>query len=393
MRKLLIFILSLYSIGLITAQTVESPPGVVINHIPKSQEKYIGSPSICILPNGDYVASHDEFGPKSSEWRSAITNVFTSTDKGKTWKRISLIEGQFWSNLFYHKDALYIMGTNKHHGNFIIRKSVDGGKNWTNPYDNKNGLLLEGEYHTAPVPMLIHKGRIWRAVEYATAKSNRWGERYSAMVLSASINADLLDAKSWRKTNHLPFDASYLNGEFKAWLEGNVVQTKDDGIGNILRVHAPNLKDEYCAIVDISKSGKKAFFNSNNFFKMPGASKKFTIRWDEKTKKYWSLANHVPDTTISDIGNERLRNCVALISSTNLKEWKVERIILYHPDPKYHGFQYIDWQFEGDDIIFVSRTAYDDAEGGARGAHDANFLTFHRVKEFSKEKKSAIKQN
>lgn len=380
MRNSLITVLAVFAIwATVTAQTDSTPPGVVINHIPKSQEKYIGSPSICILPNGDYVASHDEFGPKSSEWRSAMTNVFTSSDKGQTWKRISRIDGQFWSNLFYHNGALYIMGTNKHHGNLIIRKSTDGGKTWSIPYDGKNGLLLEGEYHTAPMPMLIHKGRIWRAVEYATAKSNRWGERYSAMMLSAPINSDLMDAKNWRKTNYLPFDASYLNGEFKAWLEGNAVLTKDGKVVNILRVHTPALRDEYSAVIDISKNGKKATFDKNNFFKMPGASKKFTIRYDEKTKKHFALSNHVPDTTISDVRNERLRNCVALISSKNLKEWKVEKIIIHHPEPRFHGFQYIDWQFDGNDIIFVSRTAYDDAEGGARAAHDANYLTFHRV--------------
>lgn len=381
MNKYLSIFLFLLFLGSLSAQTEGLPPGVVINHILKSQEKYIGSPSICILPNGDYVASHDEFGPKSTEWRSAMTNVFSSSDKGETWQQISRIDGQFWSNLFFHNGVLYIMGTNKHHGNLIIRRSTDGGKTWTIPYDSKNGFLLEGEYHTAPMPMLIHKGRIWRAVEYATAKSNRWGERYSAMMLSTPINADLMNAKSWRKTNHLPFDASYLNGEFKAWLEGNAVLSKDGKIVNVLRVHAPNLKDEYCAIVDISKNGKKASFNPQSFFKMPGASKKFTIRYDEKTDKYWSLVNYVQDKNIP-VQKDRIRNTVALVSSNDLKNWEVNKILLKHPDYIKHGFQYIDWLFDGDDIIFVSRTAYEDEEGRAKAAHDANFMTFHRIKGF-----------
>jgi hypothetical protein len=49
---------------------------------------------------------------------------------------------------------------------------------------------------------------------------------------------------------------------------------------------------------------------------------------------------------------------------------------------KRHGFQYADWQFDGDDIIAVVRTAFDDGEGGAHTYHDANFLTFHRWKNF-----------
>ena len=40
-------------------------PGVVIDHIPASEQRYVGSPSLAVLPDGAYVASHDEFGPKS----------------------------------------------------------------------------------------------------------------------------------------------------------------------------------------------------------------------------------------------------------------------------------------------------------------------------------------
>lgn len=45
---------------------IPAPPGIVVNHVPKSTETYIGSPSLCILPNGDYIASHDLFGPKAN---------------------------------------------------------------------------------------------------------------------------------------------------------------------------------------------------------------------------------------------------------------------------------------------------------------------------------------
>jgi hypothetical protein len=60
----------------------------------------------------------------------------------------------------------------------------------------------------------------------------------------------------------------------------------------------------------------------------------------------------------------------------------VRSVVLYHPDDEYHAFQYVDWLVEGDDIIFTSRTAYDDGLGGAYRFHDANFLTFHRIKNF-----------
>src|SRR5215204_4691917 len=37
-------------------------PGVVIDHQPASTGIYIGSPSITVLENGDYIAKHDEIG-------------------------------------------------------------------------------------------------------------------------------------------------------------------------------------------------------------------------------------------------------------------------------------------------------------------------------------------
>lgn len=378
-------VISLLVNSIIYAQTDSAPPGVIINHIPKSAGIYVGSPSICILPNGDYVASHDEFGPNSSEWQSARTRIYISADKGINWKQTALIDGQFWSNLFYHKGALYIMGTNKHHGNLIIRKSDDNGKTWTIPFDSQSGLLLEGEYHTAPVPMLIHNGRIWRAVEYATAKSSKWGERYSATMISAPVNADLLCAKNWRRSNSLYFNAAYLNGNFKGWLEGNAVLAKNGKIANILRVHAPDIKDEYCAVVFVEKGGRRLSFQQKDFYKMPGASKKFTIRYDIISNKYWSIVNYIQDRNI-DVQNDRLRNCIALVSSSDLKEWTVNEILMAHHDHLKHGFQYIDWQFDGNNIVYVSRTAYDDDEGGAANYHNANYLTFNFVKDFRKSR-------
>ena len=70
---------------------IPTPPGIVVNHVPKSTETYIGSPSLCILPNGDYIASHDLFGPKANTGKMGTTLIFYSHDKGVTWKQIAQI--------------------------------------------------------------------------------------------------------------------------------------------------------------------------------------------------------------------------------------------------------------------------------------------------------------
>jgi len=358
-------------------------PGVVVDHIAASTKTYIGSPSICIMPDGTYLASHDHFGPGSTEYIQALTSIFRSTDRGKTWERISEIKGQFWSNLFVYNNNLYIMGTDKHHGNFIIRRSVDVGITWSDPVDGKTGLLLEGEYHTAPMPVVFYNGRIWRALENAKSFTTSWGIRYSAMVISAPEDANLLDSGSWRATNPLPYDSTYLGGNFGGWLEGNALVSPTGNIVDILRVATLENGVDMAAMVNISADGRTASFDpATGFFEFEGGARKFSIRYDSTTKQYWTISNIITPQ-FSDLPAGSVRNTLVLKSSPDLRKWSVHKVLLHHPDVKKHGFQYIDWQFDGSDIIFLSRTAYDDNEGGANNYHDANFLTFHRIKNYA----------
>jgi len=374
-HSLFLYFLMVLFAGLVTqaqAQPVKVP-GVVVDYIPTSTGIFIGSPSICILPDGDYVASHDHFGPATTEHQRALTAVFKSSDKGRSWKKISEINGQFWSNLFVYKNVLYIMGTWKHHGNLIIRRSLDGGVTWSEPSDNTTGLLREGEYHTAPMPMVFHNGRIWRAVENAQSYTSEWGKRYSAMVISAPVDADLMNGSSWTTSSCMAYDSTYLQGKFGGWLEGNAVVTPDGKIVDFLRVQTSEKGRDLAAIVNISEDGKTATFDpSTGFLDFAGGARKFTIRYDEKSKCYWTISNMIPDE-FSGMDAGSVRNTLVLKSSPDLKNWTVRRVLLSHPEVKKHGFQYVDWQFDGRDIIYLSRTAY-----------DANYLTFHRIKNFRK---------
>jgi len=81
-----------------------------------------------------------------------------------------------------------------------------------------------------------------------------------------------------------------------------------------------------------------------------------------------------------------IRNTLVLMRSHDLRRWEPRSIVLHHPDTLKHGFQYVDWYvdwlFDGDDLVAACRTAHDDAQGGAHRAHDANYLTFHRLERF-----------
>jgi hypothetical protein len=106
-------------------------PGVVIDHQSAATRQYVGSPSIVVAENGDYIATHDLFGPGSTCTTSAETRVFVSGDRGATWKQTSTFDNQFWSNLFRQGSRVYLMGTSAEYGRIVIRVSGDNGQSWS----------------------------------------------------------------------------------------------------------------------------------------------------------------------------------------------------------------------------------------------------------------------
>jgi hypothetical protein len=363
-------------------------PGTIIDYSPASSGLYIGSPSLVVLTNGQYLASHDLFGPKSHEYDGLggpVTVVLRSQDRGGTWKETARLTGQFWSSLFVHRGAAYILGTDKHHGRIVIRRSTDGGVTWTTPKDPVTGLLTpEGQYHTAPTPLVEHNGRLWRGFEDAMG-GIEWGKRYRAMTISAPAEADLLQATNWTFSNFLPRNPQWLGGRFNAWLEGNAIIAPNGQVVDMLRVDTANLPEQ-AAIVLVSADGRTASFDpATGFVEFPGGAKKFSIRPDPRGGGYWSVVSVVGETARA-LGKPPVpggvRNTLALAHSPDLRKWEVRCVLLHHPDRSKHGWQYVDWQFDGDDIIAACRTAYDDDGGGAHNAHDANFLTFHRWQNF-----------
>ena len=360
-------------------------PGVVIAHSPAESGIYIGSPGIVILPDGTYLAKHDEFGPNSTEGTNAISHVYRSTDQGQSWEHLARVEGLFWANIFHHAGAVYMMGTSAGHGHghAVIRRSTDAGRTWTTARNETSGLLFPDiSYHTAPMPVLFHDGRIWRAMEDEKSGGG-WGHRFRAFMMSAPEEADLLKAANWTSSNALPRDPDWLDGQFRGWLEGNALLDPRGRVVNLLRVNVegPSRIAGKAALVRIGDDGQTASFDpQTGFLDFPGGAKKFTIRYDPVSRAYWSLTNPVMGHRELNAGS--VRNTLALLRSEDLLHWEIRCLLLHHPDVIYHAFQYPDWVIEGDDLLAAIRTAYDDGIGGARRAHDANYLTFHRFADF-----------
>ena len=272
----------------ITQEGDTLPPGVVIHNAPAISHEYIGSPSIVIMPDGTYIASHDYFGKKLSD-----TYIYRSGDRGGSWTPIAKLESLTWATLFNRGKELYLIGISPKatmgYGDFVVRRSLDYGRSWTEPKDEKSGLIRCGFYHCAPVPVVRHKGKYWRAMENMGQEWG-WGP-FSALMTSISCEADLLDAGQWNFSNEIRYDSSWKEGA-TAWLEGNAVVTREGEVKDILRVaYGP---DDVAAMTSVSEDGKIMTFNpEKDFIKFPGAGKKFTIRYDKKSKKYWTFSNFI----------------------------------------------------------------------------------------------------
>lgn len=359
------------------------PPGVVIHHTASKTGQYVGCPSIVVMADGTYRASHSLFGPGASNTDSFI---YRSDDRGSTWRRTAEVHGQIWSNLFLHRDVLYMMGTDhcdqyggRLNGRIVIRRSTDGGETWSEPADAASGLLVDEDgYHTAPVPVVVHGGRVWRAFEFAPEPDRM---TWTAFVMSAPVDADFLDRGSWTFSEQYPHTWSESQ-----WIEGNVVVDRGGNVVDLLRSNfrgndtwAESEMKDRAAMLHVSEDGTSLSHDrEQDLIDMPGGGVNFTVRYDEVSDLYWTLGNKQKDP-------DALRNRLYLASSPDLRNWEVKRQLLAHPDQEKHAFQYVDWVFEGDDIVYVSRTAYDDGEGGAHTFHDANYLTFHRVERFREE--------
>ena len=206
------------------------------------------------------------------------------------------------------------------------------------------------------------------------SKPRFWLTQFSPMCASAPVESNLLDASNWTFSNAVPWETQPGLG---GWAEGNVLKKPDGAMIVQMRVDDA-VNDGKGAQIELSNDGKVATWNPRDgFVSMPGGAKKFVIKYDETTKKYWSLVNwaHPNDADAPD--KERTRNTLALVCSDDLRTWEIRTIVYRRADLRV-GFQYVDWRVEGDDLVCVCRLAWD----GARNCHDANYFTFFRLENF-----------
>ena len=81
------------------------------------------------------------------------------------------------------------------------------------------------------------------------------------------------------------------------------------------------------------------------------------------------------------------RNILCLTASEDLIHWKVIDILLVDREimnpicsAKSHAFQYVEWVFDGEDILYVVR----ESVGYTNCYHDGRCVTMYRLKDYAK---------
>lgn len=357
-------------------------PGKVINYIHPADHVYMpsgrspASPSLLRLPSGRLLASHDVYWGGCAQ---NLTLVFASDDNGISWQFLSRLSPCFWGKLFFHDGKIYMLGMSTEYGALLIFCS-DDGINWSAPSKLiPGGDSARGGPHKAPMPVIACQGRLWTAIDYGS-----WtlGSHANGLI-SVRCDADLMDPGQWVCTGFLPYDPAWpgtSRGPSAGCLEGNAVVAPDGQLYNLLRYQTIDCQPEYgrAILLQADPGRPAAQLRFAAVIDFPGNLSKFKVDYDPQTKRYYALVSRVTSDFI------RQRNVLSLTSSPDLIHWRIERDILNYMDNGWPepvdkvGFQYVDWIFDGPDLLALSRTALN----GAFNYHNANALTFHRIRNF-----------
>ena len=347
----------------------ENPPalpdnGVTLAVLPEGGlATTVANPNLIVMPNGDYLASIGNVVRTYGE-----TGCWRSVDKGVTWTEVA---SGFYLNrpsVFEHQGSIYLLGANTSgSGATRIYKSSNNGVTWT------SSVFAGMGGDDAPSHVDVVNGRIWKAASAGGGPG----------FFSAPVDADLMQESSWTLSGPgTTFGLYFLaNGQcFDSGDEGTLLTTREgilinagkdsvyrpeDGWQVGISLVQPNLKDITKTTYDPDYAGPR----------LPGSGSKYTVRYDPVSQKYWAMTS---------VGDTRGYLNLYSASSTGgrIGDFQLEKTVLEAHSTSYQGFNYPFMQFDGDDIVFTLRTAWDTHRGTATRWHDGNIFTFHRIPNF-----------
>jgi hypothetical protein len=240
--------------------------------------------------------------------------------------------------------------------------------------------------------------RWWSITASCSGHCSPRGFDGGAVVIAADTSRDLMDPSTWTMST----EAGHPHPQTPAalvrhlnptavdwWLEPNFVS-----VNGRLRVLLRTILDGYSSaslvmVCDLTHDDTGFSLSFVQFSAMPGAQNKFFILTDPETGMFWCISNLVADSQeiiydwnairsgghyLGGGGNDR--RFLVLSYSADALNWFPAGTIAWTPNP-HQSFMYPAAVIDGEDIALISRTS---VNGGTQ--HDADLVTFHRVKNF-----------
>ena len=340
--------------------------------------QYLASPSLLMHPDGYLLASMDVYLAYGGQ---NLSFIFRSDDGGENWYYVNDIMPSFWGKLFLHRGDVYMLTCSTEYGDLLIGKSTDGGKSFSPPVTLLRGLGGKGPkggikktlgVHKNPQNIVQYRGRIYETLEWGSWHNDEY--YHAAMVMSCDENDDLLCPESWHFTEPLKYDPTWEGTApdgVKGCIEGTLCIAPDGDLYTLMRYQTEQKK---ILAFRVQTEGPDLPLVYSHAIDFPGNLSKFMVKYDERTKRYYSIICRRIDQPVTR------RNLLSLVASEDLRNWSLVTDLLDYRNASIEevGFQYVDFEFDGEDLIYLCRTSLN----GANTYHNSNYSTFHRLSDF-----------
>ncbi len=358
--------------------------GSVVNYLAPEDDaysysgKFLCSPSLVRHPDGFLLASMDVY---NAHYPQNLSFVFRSDDNGETWRYQCELFPCFWGKLFIVGKRVYMLSVNTEYGDLQIGYSDDGGKSFCVPIPLFRGSAGVSRphrpgVHKNPQPVVEYGGRLWITLEWGS-----WGiKAHSPMVGSVPVDADIMNPANWSFSPPVPYDPAWegcAEGTSTGNIEGCLVIEPDGKLYNHMRYDMTKCEPNYGRILryEVNTDDPEAPLIYKSAVQFDGNHAKFEIKYDEVSGYYYSIIDRITESARSSH-----RDLLSLMRSKDASSWELvcDLIDRRGENPDKIGFQYVDFLFEGDDLLWLCRTA----DNGAGSFHDSNYITFHRTRFF-----------
>lgn len=366
----------------------------VVFHNP-DPEYYVEGCGLTKLDDGTLLAAVPVVPREQwSEERRAehsVVHILRSTDAGKTWRAASDLP--YYSAAPWVERGVLFLFANKagigkaRNADLLLLRSIDGGRTWSEPV-----TLFKGYYWNCDTGMVHRDHRIYWAVDDMSFGMNR-GPR----LVAGDLSTDPMAPENWRISEAVRFPGAPealwdpKNAQQPSqYLEPNVVEVNGKlRVLAAVKIKRPTVAN-LCALLDAEDDGRKLDLKFNRYSAMPGGQLKFCVFHDDVSKLFWATANLVTDPEDSmgwqaaakEHGKYKApasdRRFLMLLYSADGLDW-FQAGCVAQAKKISQSFMYARPIIDGDDLAIIARSSVN-----APNQHDADYASFHRVKNFRK---------